>query len=198
MAALSDAMPTPGRATTPTLVASMSGFVAFVMGSAGLGGAYSYTRYAIRRANPGEPFFPAAMKFNNYAAFILFFTFILASLTIGWAVMSLRVGNRRWSAGGFGFTVVMNLAAMNIMWFIGAEWEAPVNGQPWWLHVYALLVFAGLTTLVATIAALLGLARVITGQADAKQPHLAMAASWMQHGALVVWLVVYALIYLYK
>lgn len=198
MAALPDATSTTGRATTPTLVASMAGFVSLVMAAAGLGGAYTYTRYAIRRANPGEQFFPAAMKFNNYAAFILFFTFILASLTIGWAVTSLRVGNRRWSAGGFGFAIVMNLAAMNIMWFIGTEWKAPVNGQPWWLHVYTLLVLTGLTTLLATIAALLGLARVVTAQADSNQPHLAMAASWLQHAALAVWLVVYALIYLYK
>ena len=193
-----DTAPTPGRATTPTLVACLAGFVAMVMAVAGLGGAYSYARFATRRANPGEPFFAKEMKFNNYAAFILLFTFLLASLAIGWAVTSLRVGNRRWSAGGFGFTVVLNLAAINIIWFIGNEWEAPVNANPWWLHAYTLMFFAGLITVVATIAAALGLARVVTGQANAEQPHQALAASWLQHAALVVWLVVYALIYLYK
>ena len=187
-----------GRATTPTLVACLCAFVVMVMGSAGLGGAYSYSRYAIRRANPGEKFFAKEMKFNNYAAFILLFTFVLASLAIGWAVTSLRVNNRRWSAGGFGFTVVLNLAAMNILWFIGSEWEAAVNANPWWLHAYTLLFFAGLVTLAATIAAGLGLARVVTGQANAEQPHQAMAASWIQHAALVVWIVVYTLIFLYK
>ena len=198
MAATSDPMPATGRATTPTLVACMAGFASLVMAAAGLGGAYSYTRYAVRRANPGESFFPAAMKFNNYAAFILLFSFVLASFSIGWAVTSLKVGNRRWSSRGFGFAIVLNLAAMNIMWFIGSEWEAPVNAQPWWLHVYTLLAFAGLAALIATVAGILGLARVVTGQTNAQQPHLAMAASWLQHAALVVWIVVYALIYLYK
>ncbi len=193
-----DTAPTTGRATTPTLVACLAGFVAMVMAVAGLGGAYSYARFATRRANPGEQFFAKEMKFNNYAAFILLFTFLLASLAIGWAVTSLRVGNRRWSAGGFGFTVVLNLAAINIIWFIGNEWEAPVSAHPWWTHAYTLMFFAGLAAVVATIAAALGLARVVTGQANAEQPHQALAASWLQHAALVVWTIVYALIYLYK
>lgn len=198
MAATPAPASTSGRATTPTLVACLAGFAAMVMAAAGLGGAYSYTRYAVRRANPGEPFFAKSMKFNNYAAFVVLFTLVLASVAIGWAVTSLKVGNRRWASGGFGLTLLLNIAAMNIMWFIGSEWEAAANAHPWWLHTYALLTLAGLASLIALIAAGLGLARIITAQANAEQPHVAMAASWLQHGALATWVVVYALIYLYK
>lgn len=189
---------TPGRATTPTLVACLAGFVAVVMAIAGLGGAYSYTRYALRRANPGEPFFPAAMPFNNYAAFVVFLTFILASMSVGWAITCLRVGNRRWAGGGFGFAIFANLAAANIIWFIGNQWEGAANALPWWLHSYALLTLAGIATAVAVVASVLSLARIVTAQSTGEQPQSVIGATWLQHGALAVWTVVYLLIFLYK
>jgi heme/copper-type cytochrome/quinol oxidase subunit 3 len=189
---------TTGRATTPTLVASLAGAVAMVMMAAAVGGAYAQTRYSIRRANPGEQFFPVAMKFNNYAAFIVFFTLIMGSLAIGWGVTSLRVGNRRWAGAGFGIAVFTNVAALNIMWFIGNGWEAAANALPWWLHTYALLTVAMIAGALALIAAGLGLARVVTAQATPEQPHAALAAAWIQHAALAVWTIVYLLIFLYK
>ncbi len=198
MAATPAPASTTGRATTPTLVASLAGVVAVVMAAAALGGAYATTRYSIRRANPGEPFFPSSMKFNNYAAFIVFFTLILASLAIGWGVTSLRVGNRRWAGAGFGIAILTDLAALNIMWFIGSGWEAAADALPWWLHTYALLSIAMIAGAVALVAAGLGLARVVTAQATPEQPHAAIAAAWMQHGALGVWVIVYLLIFLYK
>jgi heme/copper-type cytochrome/quinol oxidase subunit 3 len=189
---------TTGRATTPTLVAALAGVVVVVMSAAALGGAYATTRYSIRRSNPGESFFPSSMKFNNYAAFIVFFTLIMGSLAIGWGVTSLKVGNRRWAGAGFGIAIITDLAALNIMWFIGSGWEAAVNALPWWLHTYALLAVAMIAGAVALVAAGLGLARVVTAQATPEQPHTAIAAAWMQHAALVVWIIVYLLIFLYK
>lgn len=187
-----------GRATTPTLVACIAGAAAVMMGSAGLAGAYAYTRYAIRRANPGEPFFPSTMPFNNYAAFIVFLTFALASISVGWAITCLRVGNRRWAGGGFGFAVLANIAAANIIWFIGNQWEGEANSLPWWLHSYTLLTFAAIVSGVALVASALALARIVTAQSNAEQPHAVIGASWFQHSALVVWTVVYSLIFLYK
>jgi heme/copper-type cytochrome/quinol oxidase subunit 3 len=189
---------TTGRSATPTLVASIAGFVVMVMGIAGLAGAYGITRFYTKQANPTEQFFAKSMKFNNYAAFIVLFSLALGSLAVGWAVTSVKVGNRRWSAAGFGIAIVTNLAALNIIWFIGSEWKAAANAAPWWLHTYALLTFAVIACLVGLVSCVAGLARVTTGQATADQPHQAMAASWLQHGALVVWIVVYSLIYLYK
>jgi heme/copper-type cytochrome/quinol oxidase subunit 3 len=198
MAATPVPAPSVGRATTPTLVACLAGGAALMMAMTGLGGAYAISRYSVRRANPREQFFPSTMKFDNYAAFIVGLTLLLASIAIGWAVTSMKVGNRRWSTGGFGFTILLNLGALNILWFIGNEWKAEVNSVPWWLHVHALLVMAGVAVVVALIAAVLGLGRLVTAQTTAEQPHLAMAASWLQHVALVSWLIAYALIYLYK
>ena len=187
-----------GRATTPTLVACLAGSAALVMASAGVGGAYAYTRYALRRSNPGEPFFPSTMPFNNYAAFIVFATFGLASIAVGWAITSLRIGNRRWAGGGFGFAILANLAAGNIIWFIGNQWEGAANALPWWLHSYALLSVAGVACALALGASVLGLARVVTAQSTPEEPHAAIGATWFQHSALVVWTIVYSLIFLYK
>ncbi len=198
MAATPAPVSTTGRATTPALVAALAGVVAVVMSAAALGGAYATTRYSIRRSNPGESFFPSSMTFNNYAAFIVFFTLILASLAVGWGVTSLRVGNRRWAGAGFGIAVLTDLAALNIMWFIGNGWGAAANALPWWLHAYALLTIAIVAGVVALVSVGLGLARVVTAQATATQPHAALAAAWLQHAALAVWIIVYLLIFLYK
>lgn len=155
--------------------------------------------YIAVRTGVGAEFVPTAMKFNNYAAVMTLISALLASFVVEWAHVSLTLGQRRWASAGYGLSALLGLAAMNLVWFIGARLGLAVND----VNGYALLVYAVLAAAMAlfgaaVVASLLNLVRHLGGHASVTEPLLARAGNMFVHLASVGWVAVFALIFLYK
>jgi hypothetical protein len=61
-----------------------------------------------------------------------------------------------------------------------------------------MLATAVIMVVVGLVSSLTGLARVLGGQATARQPQYALASAWGQHLALVSWFAIYATAYWLK
>ena len=161
---------------------------------AALCGAYVAVRHGV-----GKEFVPTAMSFNNYAAVMIGFSAVLASFVVEWAYVSLKVGQRRWVSGGYGLAALLGVAAMNLVWLIGAKLGLAVNDiNGYALLVYALLAAAMLLFAMGVVASLTNMVRCLGGHASAAEPLLARAGNSFVHLASAGWLAVFALIFLYK
>lgn len=161
---------------------------------AALCGAYVAVRHGV-----GKEFVPTAMSFNNYAAAMIAFSAVLASFVVEWAYVSLKVGQQRWVSGGYGLAALLQVAAMNLVWLIGAKLGLAVNDiNGYALLVYALLAAAMLLFAMGVVASLTNLIRCMGGHASAAEPLLARAGNSFVHLASAGWLAVFALIFLYK
>jgi heme/copper-type cytochrome/quinol oxidase subunit 3 len=184
-----------GRAGTPALVGTICALVAGAMLTAGVCTAY----LSVRNAS-GKDFVPATMPFNNYAAVMTFITLLLASVAVGWGTTSMKLSHRRWASSGFGLAAFLDLAALNMLWFIAQDAKLPASTDsgPYGPLFYALIIVAVVMVAIALISSLTGVARVLGGQATAHQPHYARHALWMQHLAAVSYFAIYATIFWLK
>ena len=160
---------------------------------AGLCGAYVAVRTGV-----GKGFVPTTMKFNNYAAVMILVTAAIASFAVEWALVALKVGQRRWVSGGYGLAALMGVAAMNLVWLIGARLGIAVNENVYATLVYALLAAAMLFLAVSVVACLTSLALSLGGHSSSQNTRPARAANCLVHLATLGWLAVFALIFLYK
>ena len=185
---------TPARSGTPALVGTVCALAAGAMFTTAIASAY----LSVRNATGAADFVPVAMPFNNYAAVMIAVTLSLASIAAGWAVTSMRLGNRRYASTGFGFSVFMGIAALNLIWFLGTDAKVSVDGSSYAVVYYAMLATAVIMVVAGLVSSLTGLARVLGGQATPRQPHHALASAWGQHLALTSWFVIYATAYWLK
>lgn len=188
--------PTTGRAGSPGLVGTVAACISATMFFSALSAAFLGLRN-----KAGVDWLPEGVKLNNYVAVTTVGTIILASAAVGWAVTSARIGERRWATTGFGLAAAMNFAAINMVWFLGANLHPKgiaVADNPWALTTYALFFATGVAMIVALISCLVGLARVLGGHANGDEPQYGIAASWPQHLATAAWVVTWALVYLRK
>ena len=185
---------TPARSGTPALVGTLCG----VAGAAMFGAAITSSYLSVRNATGAAEFVPVEMPFNNYAAVMIAATLVLASIAAGWAVTSMRVNDRRYASIGFGFAAFMGVAALNMIWFLGVDAKLSVDTGAYTALFYAMLAAAVIMVFIGMVSSLIGLARVLGGQATARQPHYALASMWGQHAALAVWLAIYATLYWLK
>ena len=182
-----------GRAGSPALVGALSAYAGVAMFVAGACGTYLNVRN-----KSGGDFIAGKMVFNNYVAFVVLMTFALASVSAGWAVTAMRVGQRRWCTTGFGLAAFMNLAAANLLWHLVQNLGLGIEGTTYELIVYGLFMVAGITTAIGFVAAMSGMLRTLGGQASGHQPHYGVIAAWGQHLAGASWVAIYATIYLLK
>ncbi len=191
------ANPTPivrGRAGSPALVGALTGYAGFAMFVAAACGTY----LAVRDKSEAGAFIAPKMRYNNYVAFMITLTLVLASVAAGWAVTSMRVGQRRWATSGFGLATFMNLAAANLLWFLVKDLDLGANGTVFEVIIYGLYIVAAAALVVGLAASLHGLLRTLSGQATASQPHYGVLSAWGQHLAAASWIAIYATIYLLK
>lgn len=153
---------------------------------------------SVRNRNASSDFIPATMPFNNYVAVMITFSLVIASLAVGWAVVSTRVAQRRWGSTGFAFAAFLDLAALNLLWWLGKDSAQSVDSSPYAVLFYAMLAVAGALLVAGLIASIAGVARVLGGHASPRELHHAVASSWVQHLALAAWVAVYATIYWLK
>lgn len=182
-----------GRAGTPALVGMVCALAAGAMLTTTVCSAYLSVRN-----RSGRDFVPAAMPFNNYVAVMITITMALASTAAGWAVVSMRTGNRRWASTGFGFAAFLGLAALNLLWFLGNDTKLSVDSSPYAVLFYGMLTVAGLALVFGLVSSVLGCLRVLGGQATADEPHYGLLSQWGQHLALASWIAIYATIYWLK
>ena len=185
---------TPARSGTPALVGTVCALAAGAMFTTGITSAY----LSVRNATGAAEFVPVAMPFNNYVAVMIASTLILASIAAGWAVSSMRLGNRRYAYTGFGFAVFMGIAALNLIWFLGVDAKLAVDTGAYTVLFYAMLATAVIMVVGGIVSSLTGLARVLGGQATARQPQYALASAWGQHLALASWFAIYMTAYWLK
>jgi heme/copper-type cytochrome/quinol oxidase subunit 3 len=185
---------TPARSGTPALVGTVCALAAGAMFTTAVTSSY----LSVRNATGASEFVPVAMPFNNYAAVMIAITLSLASIAVGWAVTSMRLGNRRYASTGFGFSAFMGIAALNLIWFLGTDAKLPVDTGAYTVLFYAMLATAVIMVVGGLVSSLTGLARVLGGQATAKQPQYALASAWGQHLALISWFGIYATAYWLK
>ena len=181
------------RAGSPALVGAMCFAGATAMFMAGLAGAY----LSVRNSNRGS-FLPPEMKFNNYAAVLAAMSMLIASIGAGWALHATRFTHRRWMSMGFALAAFMGIASLNLVWTIGAGLTFGVAEHPYAVVVYTLLGAAVVVLAISVGSSLLAVTRCLGGQITAEQPQLGRAAAWVVHIATITWIVVFALIYLYK
>jgi heme/copper-type cytochrome/quinol oxidase subunit 3 len=185
---------TTSRAGTPALVGTICAIVGGAMLTTGVCSAY----LSVRNAS-GADFVPVTMPFNNYAAVMTLITLSLASVAIGWGTTSMKLSHRRWASTGFGLSAFLDLAALNMLWFIAQDAKLPAAGEgPYGVLFYALIIVAVVVVAIGLISSLTALARVLGGQATARQPHYARHALWLQHFALASYFAIYATIFWLK
>ena len=182
-----------GRAGSPAMVGALTAYAGVAMFVTAACGTY----LSVRKDSGGD-FVAPKMVFNNYVAFMVTMTFALASVAAGWALTSMRVGQRRWTTSGFGLAAFMDLAAANLLWYLVKNLGLPAFGSVYPVVLYGLFIVAGLTTVIGLLASVSGLLRTLGGQATVAQPHFGVLAAWGQHLAGLAWLAVYATIYLLK
>ena len=184
-----------GRAGSPALVGALTGYAGFAMFVAAACSTYLGVRAKI---GVGEMFVSPAMHFNNYVAVMITLTLLLASVAAGWAVTSMRVGQRRWSTSGFGLAMFLNLAAANLLWFLVKDLGFGASGTTYEVLLFGLFIVAGVALVIGFASSLSGLLRTLSGQATASQPHYGVLSAWGQHLAAASWVAIYATIYLLK
>lgn len=181
------------RAGNGSLFGVIAGVASGAMFLAALCGAYVAVRTGV-----GADFVPSTMKFNNYAAFIIALGGLIASLSVEWALVSLKVRQRRWVSAGYGLGAILCAAAMNLIWFIGSNLGMGVNENPYATLVYAVLAAALALFAAGLVACVVALFLTLGGHASADNPLPARAANWVVHLATLGWIAAYALIFLYK
>ena len=179
-----------GNAMLLGVVGAVAGGAMFI---AALCGAYVSVRTGF-----GKGFVPTTMKFNNYAGVMTLVSGLIASFAAEWALVSLKVGKRRWVSGGYGLAALMSVAAMNLIWLIGSRLGMAVNESVYATLVYALLAAALALFAVGVVACIVSLMLSLGGHASTQNPRPARAANWLVHLATLGWLAVFALIFLYK
>jgi heme/copper-type cytochrome/quinol oxidase subunit 3 len=184
----------PARSGTPALVGTLCALVAGAMFTTGVTSAY----LSVRNATGASEFVPVAMPFNNYVAVMIASTLILASIAAGWAVTSMRLGNRRYASTGFGLAAFLGIATLNLIWFLGVDAKLSVDNGAYTVLFYAMLATAVIMVVIGLVSSLIGMARVLGGQATARQPHYALASAWGQHLALASWFAIYMTAYWLK
>jgi heme/copper-type cytochrome/quinol oxidase subunit 3 len=187
---------TPGRSGTPGLVGTISALIAGGMLTAGVCSAFIATH--TDTVGGTAEFVPKAFTFNNYAAVMTTITMALASLGVGWATTSMKVQNRRWASSGFGVAAFLDIAALNMLWFIAEGAKLPIKGGTFAPLFYTLLALGAAVIFIGLLSSLMGVARVLGGQASVAQPHYAFHATWGQHFAGAAWFAIFATIFWLK
>lgn len=185
--------PATRRSGTPALTGTLAAVGAGAMAMTAVCAAYLSVRNAT-----SSGFVPDAMPFNNYVAVNITLTLGLAAAAAGWAATASRTGNRRWGAAGFLLAGFLDLAGLNLIWFLGKGTGLAVADSPYAVLVYGLLGVVGIAVVAATASVVTGAARTLGGHVSEEHPQLARSAAWGQHLATAAWVAAFALIYLYK
>lgn len=144
-----------------------------------------------------HPFPPEGAEIDEYWGNIMAATMLMSAFTVEWGVVALRRGERKQALAGFGITLALGLAFLNLLSFSSGHVEFDAASNAYGLVVTALVMVLGIAVGIGVGLVALTLFRVAGRQllqADAEQPraaaiywHFATAAS------LAVWYTVIVL-----
>jgi len=145
----------------------------------------------------GHPFPPAGVEIDEYWGNIMAGTMVMSALTVEWGVSAIRRGERKQALAGFGLTLALGLAFLNLLSFASAHVKFDAATNAYGLVVTALVMVLGIAVGIGVGLLALTIFRVAGRQLlqpDAEQPraaaiywHFAVATS------LAVWYTVIVL-----
>jgi heme/copper-type cytochrome/quinol oxidase subunit 3 len=144
-----------------------------------------------------HPFPAEGTKIDEYWGNIMAGTMLMSAFTVEWGVVALRRGERKQALAGFGLTVALGIAFLNLLSFAAGHVEFDAISNPYALVVTAMVMALGLVVGVGVAAASLTLFRVAGRQlleTDAEQPR-ATAIIWQfaVAASMAVWYTVIVL-----
>lgn len=144
-----------------------------------------------------DPFPPPEAKIDQYWGNVMAITMVMASVTVEWGRVALGRGERRQALAGFGITVALGVAVLNLMSFAAGRVEFDAASHPYGLVVTAMTMLLGITVGIAVAFVSLTLFRVAGRQLldpGADQPRAA-AICWhfTVAASLAVWYTVIVL-----
>jgi hypothetical protein len=145
-----------------------------------------------------DGFIPSSMKFDNYSGFMTFISALSASAVAEWALISAKVKQRRWALGGYGFAAVLQLAAANAVWFIGARSKLASNETPYAVLFYAIVACCIGLLLLGVLASITALIRTMGGHIWGEDFLLGRASNILIHLGTAASAAMFFLIFTYK
>ena len=138
---------------------------------------------------------PKGVSVDNYLGTTLFITLVLSIITAEWAVYSLRRDNRRQSLIGLAITMLLGVAFVNLLWYVGTQFHFGPADSTYAVLAYAMLTVVGVIAVIGLGFLLVALARTIGGQATPREPGVVRAAAWHWHVVTAAWLLVFMALY---
>lgn len=132
----------------------------------------------LRRLDPEFP--PGDAKIDQYWGNLMVLTMVMTSVTVEWACAALRRGERKQALAGFGITLGLGIAFLNLMSFAAGRVEFDAVSHPYGLVVTAMCMLLGIAVGVGVAFVALTLFRIAGRQLlapDAGQPRAA-AVYW--------------------
>ncbi len=176
MASPTLALPTAGG-TRPRGVLTMA--VLFItIGGALLFGALIAAYLHLRRLEHQFP--PGDAKIDQYWGNLMVLTMVMTAVTVEWGCAALRRGERKQALAGFGITLAMGIAFLNLMSFAAGRVKFDAVSHPYGLVVTAMCMLLGIAVGVGVGFVALTLFRISGRQLlgpDAEQPRAA-AVYW--------------------
>jgi heme/copper-type cytochrome/quinol oxidase subunit 3 len=153
---------------------------------AGLVGAFLHVRHV-----GGEAFPPEGVTVDRYLGNLVMITMLMGSATVEWARAAVVRADRRQGMAGFGVTLGLALAVINLLWYGANRAHFAAAATAYGILASALVLTLALSIAAAAAFVLFTLFRVAGGQVTAAQPEQARAAAWFWHFAVVASLAVW-------
>ncbi len=132
-----------------------------------------------------DPFPPPEAKIDQYWGNLMVLTMLMASVTVEWACSALRREQRKEAVAGFGITLALGVAFLNLMSFAAGHVEFDAVSHPYGVIVAAMTMLLGLVVGMAVAFVTLTMFRVAGRQLlepGADQPR---ATAWAWHFATI-------------
>ena len=137
-----------------------------------------------------HPWPPKGIVLVNYPGTMLAITAMMAIVTAHWGVWAVRRDLRGQAGAGFGFTIGLVLAFINLLWFFGRDLHMAANKSAFAVLLYAVLAAAGIAAVAAIAASAPVLVRIWGRQDASATLDTARAAALYWDFVAVGWLLV--------
>ena len=127
-----------------------------------------------------DPFPPPDTKIDQYWGNLMALTMVLSAVTVEWGVSAVRRDERKQALAGFGLTLAMGLAFLNLLSFAAGKVEFDAVSHPYGLVVAAMAMALGIAVGIGVAFVSFTLFRIAGRQLlgpDADQPR-ATAVYW--------------------
>jgi heme/copper-type cytochrome/quinol oxidase subunit 3 len=148
-------------------------------------------------AQLNKPWPPPGVKIDNYYGSMLSITAIMSAITMEWAAYAIKRDERRQAFGGFGLSIGLALAFLNLLWFTGRKAGFGPGQSAFSVLFFALLSATGAVAIVGVVAMLIALGRTIARQTGPGRTEVVRVVAWYWDFVVVAWIGVYAAVWLF-